>query len=330
MAAEDPTPPDAAAGRRPRAGRRRRRSARPPARRADHGRPAGQGDRGVAGVRPRAGRRCSPTLPVGAQLDLTLDPTASGTGDAVYSVSLRGRRRRAARARSRSATPTCRPGYRMDRAAVADLVALGWSPPGVVDGLRRAVRPARPRSPTATRLAATVSRTLRDVYGAPHPAFLVYLGARRRGRAARRSTRSAPPGPSRASTTTALDDLDELTRAAAAGRPARLDEALPLDEQVRTVVAAMHEDRRRAAAGRPGRRHRHPGRLGDGLRAGTRQPAAGRRLLAGAHRGRADRAALRQALRADQPDADRPALLHQRHGVGVDPGLRPQLPGRPT
>ena len=28
-----------------------------------------------------------PTLPSGARLDLTLDPTASGTGDASYSVS---------------------------------------------------------------------------------------------------------------------------------------------------------------------------------------------------------------------------------------------------
>ena len=30
-----------------------------------------------------------PTLPVGAHVDVTLDPTASGTGTAVYSVSLR-------------------------------------------------------------------------------------------------------------------------------------------------------------------------------------------------------------------------------------------------
>ena len=129
-----------------------------------------------------------------------------------------------------------------------------------------------------------------------------------------------------------LDEELSSTSTSAGRRPAlahAAEEVMPLDERVRTVVAAMSKTDRRAAAGRHRRRHRHPGRLGDGVRPGPRQPAAGRRLLAGAHRGRADRAALREAVRADQPDADRPALLHQRHGLGVDPGVRPQLPGHP-
>src|SRR5512138_2734894 len=72
-------------------------------------------------------------LDPGAQLDLTLDPTASGTGDAVYAVqiaTIEGRQL-AASAVSNAHLPA---GYRLDRSAVGHLVALGWSPPGVVEG----------------------------------------------------------------------------------------------------------------------------------------------------------------------------------------------------
>ncbi len=54
------------------------------------------------------------------------------------------------------------------------MVALGWSPPGVVAGSGDQFGLRTPVT-DADRLAAAVSRTLRDVYGAPHPAFLVYL-----------------------------------------------------------------------------------------------------------------------------------------------------------
>lgn len=68
-------------------------------------------------------------LPVGAHLDVTLDPTASGTGDAVYSISVDvdADGVLSARAVGNAALPA---GYRLDRGAVADMVALGWSPPG--------------------------------------------------------------------------------------------------------------------------------------------------------------------------------------------------------
>src|ERR1044071_4057488 len=74
-----------------------------------------------------------PTLPPGAHVDLTLDPTASGTGVAVYSVSLRVLDNGVieALAVGNAGLPE---GFRMDRSAVADLVALGWSPPGVLPG----------------------------------------------------------------------------------------------------------------------------------------------------------------------------------------------------
>ncbi|HEU4423595.1 MAG TPA: hypothetical protein VFR67_13770, partial [Pilimelia sp.] len=111
-------------------------------------------------------------LPSGGVLELTLDPTASGTGDAVYSVTVRAAEegRVVALAVGNAVLPI---GYRMDRSAVADLVALGWSPPGVVEGSRGHFGLLSTVGDTP-RLAVTVSRTLRDVYGAPHPAFLVY------------------------------------------------------------------------------------------------------------------------------------------------------------
>ena len=112
-------------------------------------------------------------LPAGTHLDLALDPTASGTGDAVYGVTVEiaadGQVR--ALAVGNGSLPD---GYRLDRQQVGALVALGWSPPGVVAGsgddfgLVDGVDQSR-------RLAVTIARTLRDVYGAPHPAFVTYV-----------------------------------------------------------------------------------------------------------------------------------------------------------
>src|SRR6266545_3613667 len=72
-------------------------------------------------------------LPAGTTLDLTLDPTASGTGDAIYSVQVTAEDGDVlmAIAVGNADLPAA---FRLDRSAVADLVALGWSPPGVVPG----------------------------------------------------------------------------------------------------------------------------------------------------------------------------------------------------
>jgi hypothetical protein len=117
--------------------------------------------------------RAVPGLPTGTRLDLALDPTASGTGDAVYGVTVEVAEegRLMALAVGNASLPD---GYRLDRNQVAALVALGWSPPGVVPGsgdefgLVGSV-------PEVGRTAVTVARTLRDVYGAPHPAFVTYV-----------------------------------------------------------------------------------------------------------------------------------------------------------
>ncbi|MEH0984888.1 T3SS (YopN, CesT) and YbjN peptide-binding chaperone 1 [Micromonospora sp. CPCC 205556] len=177
------------------------------------------------------------TLPTGAHLELTLDPTASGTGDAVYSISVDvgAEGRLSARAVGNATLPQ---GYRLDRAAVADMVALGWSPPGVVEGSGEQFGLAGSAG-DASKLAALLSRTLRDVYGAPHPAFLVYLMHDAEGE----PLPVEPLGTARSEFGPDRDveaDLDEALAAAAtaAGQDGDGD-VHALAERVRTVVSTM-------------------------------------------------------------------------------------------
>ncbi|MDM4721759.1 hypothetical protein QTQ03_19975 [Micromonospora sp. WMMA1363] len=173
------------------------------------------------------------TLPAGAHVELTLDPTASGTGDAVYSIGIDigPDGKVVARAVGNAGLP---PGYRLDRAAVADMVALGWSPPGVVEGSGEQFGLDATVS-EVTKLTALFSRTLRDVYGAPHPAFLVYLIHDAAG-----GSLDVPPlGTARSEFGVDRDveaDLEEALEAAA--EPAAAD-VLGLAERVRTVVSTM-------------------------------------------------------------------------------------------
>src|SRR3982750_4658249 len=103
-----------------------------------------------------------PTVSPGAHVDITLDPTASGTGTAVYSVSIRVLPDGVieALAVGNASLPE---GFRMDRSSVADLVALGWSPPGVLPGSGDSFG-LRSEVGRANQLATVVSRTLRDGY----------------------------------------------------------------------------------------------------------------------------------------------------------------------
>ncbi len=184
----------------------------------------------------RALSKVLPELPVGARVELTLDPTASGTGAAVYSVEIQiiGDGMVRALAVGNAGLPE---GYRLDRGAVADLVALGWSPPGVLPdsgeqfGLHASTN-------DASRIATTVSRTLRDVYGAPHPAFLVYLV----------HDAEDEPIPVEALATARPEvagslDLDTAIKAgqemAGRGDGAVEDDTVALEERVRTVVGAL-------------------------------------------------------------------------------------------
>ena len=173
-----------------------------------------------------------PALSPGAHIDVTLDPTASGTGMAVYSVSMRVLDDGVVEALA-VGNAELPEGYRMDRAAVADLVALGWSPPGVLPDSGDSFG-LRTTTDQAVRLATTVSRTLRDVYGAPHPAFLVYLVHDIDDE----PIVTVPLGTARHEPS--LEEaliLDDLPTAAA--RASAAEEAIPLGDRVRTVVATM-------------------------------------------------------------------------------------------
>lgn len=175
-------------------------------------------------------------LPVGAQLEVILDPTASGTGDAVYSVTVRALAdgQLVALAVGNAALP---PAYRMDRSAVADLVALGWSPPGVIEASRVHFG-IRTGAAEAARLAATVSRTLRDVYGAPHPAFLVY----RAHDAEDEPLEIEPLGTARAEGYEDVVGLPGDVQGFDDDQPGDVTEdAMPLVDRVRTVLAAMQK-----------------------------------------------------------------------------------------
>ncbi|MGS2617250.1 T3SS (YopN, CesT) and YbjN peptide-binding chaperone 1 [Micromonospora sp. LZ34] len=175
-------------------------------------------------------------LPAGAHLEVTLDPTASGTGDAIYSISVDAgpEGTLAARAVGNASLPQ---GYRLDRNAVADMIALGWSPPGVVEGSGEYFG-LDSSTADAVRLAALLSRTLRDVYGAPHPAFLVYLVHDAEGEplpVEPLGTARSEFGPDR----NVEADLDEALAAAAAASKSGESDVLALAERVRTVVSTM-------------------------------------------------------------------------------------------
>ncbi|GAA0273016.1 T3SS (YopN, CesT) and YbjN peptide-binding chaperone 1 [Cryptosporangium japonicum] len=161
-------------------------------------------------------------LELGAQLTLTLDPTAGGTGDATYTVEfvMFDENLLHAEAVGNAALP---PGHRLDRHAIADLVALGWSPPGVVDGTTDNFGIQMPTS-DADRLAAIAIRTLREVYGTPHPAFLTYSATALEGEVEVLSLGAARRVPGVTS---------------AADAPAAHDPSAPLPDRVRAVVSEL-------------------------------------------------------------------------------------------
>lgn len=202
----------------------------------------------------RALAEALPKLPPDTELELTLDPTATGMGDAVYAVTLvpGGRRtgevgdaadgeeggdeltegRREGLGAGASAqihayavsNATLPPEHRLPRTAVGELVALGWSPPGVVTGPADRFGLRLPVD-QAGRVAAIVSRTLREVYGTPHPAFLLYTT---------RFPDGSPVEPP------ALGSARPVPGAGGPNLPNRVDLAkLPLREKVAVVIAAM-------------------------------------------------------------------------------------------
>lgn len=111
-------------------------------------------------------------LPAEADLTIALDASATGDDDAVYDVMLGrdGERELYANAASNATLPKS---ARLTPEALAAMVALGWEPPGVVEaaGERFGLTIAADETAQLARIAV---RSLREVYGAPHPAFLTY------------------------------------------------------------------------------------------------------------------------------------------------------------
>ncbi len=183
-----------------------------------------------------------PALPAGASVELTLDPTASGTDDAVYSVNITGTDATfIGFAVGNTGLPAA---YRLSRAAVGDLVALGWSPPGVVEGSGDSFGLQLPVKDAAL-LAVIVTRTMRDVYGAPHPAFLTYavMGADASPvqLPALGTARAILGGPLPPPEVTAPDPAHEDAPDEADDDSSLIDPAvlLPLAERVQLVVAKL-------------------------------------------------------------------------------------------
>ncbi|HEX6075919.1 MAG TPA: hypothetical protein VFZ32_11740 [Micromonosporaceae bacterium] len=179
-------------------------------------------------------------LPPGVQLDLTLDPTASGTGDAIYevAVSMGEDRQLYADAVSNASLPD---GHRLDRSAIAHLVALGWAPPGVVEQSQDRFGHKAPVE-AAPQVATMVARTLRDVYGAPHPAFITYIvtgtraGAAALLKGAAEGTLQLPPlGTARPAPLATVPGLPETLPA-----PGPVDYDLLLD-RVLNVIAVLQK-----------------------------------------------------------------------------------------
>ncbi|HKD96253.1 MAG TPA: hypothetical protein VKB69_01505 [Micromonosporaceae bacterium] len=169
-------------------------------------------------------------LPEQVHLDLTLDPTASGTGHAIYEVSVQHRPggQLGVLAVGNAGLPE---GQRLDRDAVAEMVILGWSPPGVIAGSGNDFGMSATMA-DAVRVAVVVTKTLRDVYRAPHPAFLTYS-------AFDEEDNSVTLGPLGAARVSSGDERIDSLRLSEAGFAALEDPSMSLQERVRIVVAGL-------------------------------------------------------------------------------------------
>jgi hypothetical protein len=169
-------------------------------------------------------------LPRAAHLDITLDPTATGTGTAIYEVSVQHHAddRLGGLAVGNATLPE---GSRLSREAVAQMIVIGWSPPGVIAGSDKDFGLLASAADVA-RIAVIVTKTLRDVYGSPHPAFLTYAAHDAKGAA----ITIEPLGAARVSSG---DEKLDVLRLSAEGFAALEDPSMTLLERVKIVVAGL-------------------------------------------------------------------------------------------
>ena len=157
-----------------------------------------------------------------AALDLTLDPTAAEQGDAFYTVTVDVSERGQLRAFAVSNRMLPRE-HQLSLQRLGDVIALGWSPPGVVPGSGERFGLVLPATETV-RLAKIITRTLREVYGSPHPAFLLYVAVSEDGSA----VKMPPLGVARSEEGEGVPQLGHLGLA-----------SVPLAQRVPMVLAAM-------------------------------------------------------------------------------------------
>ncbi|HEY7175024.1 MAG TPA: hypothetical protein VH442_08915 [Micromonosporaceae bacterium] len=169
-------------------------------------------------------------LPSGAHLDISLDPAATGSGATLYEVSVQHNPddHLGALAVGNATLPD---GARLSRDAIAEMIVIGWSPPGVVAGSEKDFG-LTAGGKDAARVAVILTKTLRDVYGSPHPAFLRYAAHD----ADENPITIEPLGSARVST--GDDKLDSL-RLSAEGFSALQDPSMSLIDRVKIVVAGL-------------------------------------------------------------------------------------------
>ena len=172
-------------------------------------------------------------LPAGARLDVTVDQAALEGGAPIYEVSAANSPagQLVAHAVGNTMLPDA---YRLPRKAIGEMVALGWTPPGAAGDHDERYSLTLSQD-QAARLGGVLTRTLRDVYGAPHPAFLLYTV----------DSEAVPTEPGAApATPPAVPSLGAArliaTEDDTAGLPSQAElSVLPLPDQVATVLAAL-------------------------------------------------------------------------------------------
>jgi hypothetical protein len=159
----------------------------------------------------------------GAMLDITLDPTAAAQADALYTVTVDLTEPGQLRAYAVSNRMLPRE-HQLSMKRLGDVVALGWSPPGVVAGSDQRFGLVLPRA-ESLRAAKIITRTLREVYGSPHPAFLLYAAVDEDG-----SPVADPPalGVARAEDSDGVAHLNHMNLV-----------GLPLEESVAITLSTM-------------------------------------------------------------------------------------------
>lgn len=165
-----------------------------------------------------------PTLPdTVAELEITLDPSAAGHGAAVYSVTvdLAEPDQLRAYAVSNRMLPQ---EHLLPMKRLADVMAMGWQPPQVVPDSGERFGLALARSAVVP-FSKIITRTLREVYGSPHPAFLLYTAVDREGDPV---AEPPPLGVARPVGGDGAADLDYVDL-----------KALPLDQKVALALSAM-------------------------------------------------------------------------------------------